>query len=277
MNADSPGLETIMTHPEISARIEAAQAAVLAQTELLQREFGRAKSEWKADGTRVTAVDLAISAGIVTELRGKFSGDDYFSEELVEADAPRAATRRFAWVLDPIDGTNNYALGIAHCAISLALLEHGRPIYGVIYDLARHRLMHGGPGLGAWDGERATRVRTGPLDAQSVIGFHTPYEKQYAPDAKVLVENFKIRALGSSTLHLAYVAAGILDGVVDHNVKVWDIAAAVPLCLAAGGSVEFLNGDPFPLRQFDLRMPRIRYVAGSAETCAALRRVLHAG
>lgn len=265
-----------MTQPEITQRITAAQAAVLAQTGLLQREFGRAKSEWKSDGTRVTAVDLAISAGIVAELRAKFPADDYFSEELTDAGGPQAATRRFAWVLDPIDGTNNYALGIAHCAISLALLEHGQPIYGVIYDLARHRLMHGGPGFGVWDGDRGTRVKTAPLDAQAVIGFHTPYDKRHAPDAKALVEHFKIRALGSSTLHLAYVAAGILDGVVDHNVKVWDIAAAVPLCQAAGGQVEFLNGDPFPLRQFDLKMPRIRYVAGSPATCAALRRVLQA-
>ncbi|MBS0662823.1 MAG: inositol monophosphatase [Verrucomicrobia bacterium] len=266
-----------MTHPEISQRIAAAKAAVLAQTDLLQHEFGRVKSEWKADGTRVTAVDLAISAGIFAELRAKFPADDFFSEELAEGDGPRAATRRFAWVLDPIDGTNNYALGIAHCAISLGLLENGQPIYGVIYDLARRRLMHGGPGFGAWDGDRATRVREAPLDAQSVVGFHTPYDRRHAPDAKSLVEHFKIRALGSSTLHLAYVAAGILDGVVDHNVKIWDIAAAVPLCLAAGGQVQFLNGEQFPLRQFDLGMPRIRYVAGSPETCAALRRVLHAG
>ena len=88
------------------------------------------------------------------------------------------------------------------------------------------------------------------------------------------MENFKIRGLGSSTLHLAYVAIGILDGTVDHNVKIWDIAAAVPLCLAGGGQVEFLNGEQFPLRQFDLNMKRIMYVAGNAAMCAKLRSVL---
>jgi len=107
-----------------------------------------------------------------------------------------------------------------------------------------------------------------------VIGFHTPYDRRYAPHARTLVENFKIRALGSSTLHLAYVAAGILDGTVDHNVKIWDIAAAVPLCLAAGGCVEFLNGEQFPLRQFDQDMARIRYIAGNPEICAALRKLV---
>ncbi len=263
-----------MTNPELTVRIAAAQSAVLGQTERLHREFGRVKSEWKSDGSRVTAADLAISAGITAALQAQFLEDDIFSEELPQGDGPRPLTRRFAWVLDPIDGTNNFALGIPFCAISLALLEHGQPVYGVVYDLARRRLIHGGPGFGVHDGDREVRVRTEPPNPQTVIGFHTPYDRRYAPHARTLVENFKIRALGSSTLHLAYVAAGILDGTVDHNVKIWDIAAAVPLCLAAGGCVEFLNGEQFPLRQFDQDMARIRYIAGNPEICATLRKLV---
>jgi myo-inositol-1(or 4)-monophosphatase len=263
-----------MPSTDLTSRIAAAQRAVLAQTELLHREFGRAKSEWKSDGTRVTAVDLAISDGIMRELRAQFPDDEAFSEELTPGGGPVPLTKRFAWILDPIDGTNNYALGIANCAISLALLEHGVPVHGTVYDLARRRLIHGGPGLGLCDGDRAAQVRTEAPNAQSVVGFHSPADKHFAPDAQALVENFKIRGLGSSTLHLAYVAIGILDGTVDHNVKIWDIAAAVPLCLAGGGRVEFLNGEQFPLRQFDLNMGRIRYIAGNAAICAKLRSVL---
>ena len=262
-------------HP-IESRIAAAQRAVEAQTELLHREFGRAKSEWKSDGTRVTAVDLAISEGIVGTLHAQFPDDDMCSEELALGDAPMVLKKRFAWVLDPIDGTNNYALGIANCAISLALLDGGVPIYGVVYDLARRTLIHGGPGRGLFDGTKAARVRPEAPNAQSVVGFHSPYDKRFAHDAEILVENFKIRGLGSSTLHLAYVAIGILDGTVDHNVKIWDIAAAVPLCIAGGGKVEFINGEQFPLRTFDLKMDRIRYVAGNAAMCASLRKLLHA-
>ncbi len=258
----------------IDARIAAARRAVLAQTALLHREFGRARSDWKFDGTRVTPVDIAISEGIAAELAAQFPEDDFFSEELTQAVAPIPLTKRFAWVLDPIDGTNNYAMGLAQCAISLALLEHGMPVYGVVYDLARRTLIHGGPGRGLWDGDRAGRVLSAPPDAQTMIGFHSPYNKCYAPQATALVENFKIRALGTSTLHLAYVAVGIFGGTVDHNVKIWDIAAAVPLCLAGGGEVQFLNGDPFPLRQFDLRMNRIFYIAGNAAVCAKVRAVL---
>jgi myo-inositol-1(or 4)-monophosphatase len=90
----------------------------------------------------------------------------------------------------------------------------------------------------------------------------------------VIVQNFKLRGLGSSTLHLAYVAVGILDGTIDHNVKIWDIAAAVPLCIAGGGEVQFLNGEQFPMRQFDLKMKRIHYVAGNAAVCARIRQLV---
>ena len=263
-----------MPAPDLANRIAAAQRAVLAQTELLHRKFGRVTSEWKSDGTRVTAADLAISDGIVRELVAQFPGDDICSEERTESAAPVRLTQRFAWVLDPIDGTNNYAMGIPCCAISLALLEHGEPVYGVIYDLARRTLIHGGPGHGLLDGERAAQVRPEPPHAQTVVAFHTPYDKRHAPDAKLLVEHFKIRALGSSTLHLAYVAVGLLDGAVDHNVKIWDIAAAVALCRAGGARVEFLNGEQFPLRQFDVNMARIQYLAGNAAMCGKLRRVL---
>jgi len=265
-----------MSSPELLLRIAAAQRAVLAQTELLHREFGRAHSQWKADGTRVTAVDLAISAGIFRELGASFPADQFFSEELAHGDAPVPVTARFGWVLDPIDGTNNYAMGLAHCAIALALFEHGRPVYGVIYDLARRKLMHGGPGFGLLDGDQPARVLPGPLHRHSLIGFHSPVDQKHGAQARHILEAFKIRGLGSSTLHLAYVAVGILDGVIDHNVRIWDIAAAVPLVWAGGGEVQFLNGEQFPLRQFDLKMPRIFYVAGNAAVCARLREVLEA-
>lgn len=263
------------SHPsDLVVRISAAKSAVLAETALLHREFGRAESKWKIDGTRVTAVDIEISENIFRRLSAEFPGDQFFSEELGVAGAPIPVTARFSWVLDPIDGTNNYAAGIAHCAIALALLENGLPVYGVIYDHSRRVLMHGGPGFGMTDGDRRVKVRSEGPTGQSLIGFHTPSERRFAPHAQSIAANFKLRALGSSALHLAYVAAGIFDGTVDHNVKVWDIAAAVPMVQAAGGEFYYFTGEVFPLREFDLGMERIVYLAGNKETVAALRRVI---
>lgn len=263
-----------MSSPELLSRIAAAKKAVLAQTELLHREFGRAESKWKSDGTRVTAVDVAISENIFRELGAQFRDDQYFSEELAETDAPIPVTARFSWVLDPIDGTNNFALGVPHCAISLALCENGVPIYGVVYDLSRRTLMHGGPGFGMFDGDRETKVSRAAFSRETLVGFHSPFDKTLMPMAAGVLSQFKIRGLGTATLHLAYVAAGILDGCVDYNVKIWDLAAAIPLVQAAGGEVQFLNGDQIPMRTFDLKMKRIIYIAGSGEMCAKLKELM---
>ena len=256
--------------PELLQRIEAAKRAVLGQVDLLHREFGRAESRWKSDGTRVTAVDIAISEGIFRELGAQFPSDQFFSEELSNCDAPIPVTARFSWVLDPVDGTNNFALGIAHCAISLALCDRGEPIYGVVYDLSRRTLMHGGPGFGMHDGDRVTHVSVAAATKETLIGFHSPFDKTLAPLASGIIAHFKIRGLGSATLHLAYVAAGLLDGCVDYNVKIWDLAAAIPMVRAAGGEVHFLNGEQLPMRQFDLKMKRIIYVAGGTAMCMRL-------
>jgi myo-inositol-1(or 4)-monophosphatase len=246
-----------------AARIEAAKLAVSAETGLLHREFGRAESRWKGDGTRVTAVDIAISENIGRALLARFPGDQFFSEELRDGDGPVAVTSRFCWVLDPIDGTNNFALGIPYCAISLALVEEGEPVYGVVYDLGRRVLMHGGPGVGMFDGERRARVASEAPNPEMLIGFHSPNDKALVPAAEAVIAHFKIRGLGSATLHLAYVAAGMLGGAVDFNVKIWDLAAAIPMCRAAGGEVRFINGEQLPIRSFDLHMRKIMYAAGS--------------
>jgi len=266
-----------MSSTELLSRIEAGKAAVLAQTALLHREFGRARSDWKPDGTRVTPVDIAISENITAALRARFPGDEFFSEELTgpEADAPIPLRARFAWILDPIDGTNNYATGLAHCAISAGLYENGQPVYGFIYDMSRSVLIHGGPGFGVFDGARAAAVSQSEPTPYCLVGFHSPYESRFVEQGKIVLENYKIRGLGSSTLHLAYVAVGILEGVVDHNVKLWDIAAAIPLCIAGGGELHFFNNtNPLPVRVFDLNMPRIQYIAGGAAFCASAKKVL---
>jgi myo-inositol-1(or 4)-monophosphatase len=255
-------------------RIAAALRIVQGQTARLHRDFARVRSRWKADGTRVTTADLAISAAILRQLRLAFPGDQGFSEELVQVRQPVPVTSEFCWVLDPIDGTNNYAAGIPFCAISLGLLRDGQPVYGVVYDFARRVLIHGGPGLGAWDGKRRVRVRASEPRPGSLVGFHSPYDRKLIPSAARLIEHFKIRGLGSSTLHLAYVGIGLMDGVADHNVRVWDIAAACAIALGGGAKIEFLRNGPFPLRAFSVQLPRIHYVAGNPKMSAELRKLM---
>ena len=130
--------------------------------------------------------------------------------------------------------------------------------------------MHGGPGYGLHEDDQPGHMGTGPLTAESIVGLHSPLDKSLLPLADAVLSRFKIRSLGSATLHLAYVANGLLDGAVDFNVKIWDLAAAIALCRAVGAEVNFLNGPQLPLRQFDLKMKRIVYMAGRPELCEVL-------
>jgi myo-inositol-1(or 4)-monophosphatase len=264
----------VVNNTQIENRIAVAKRAVLAEAALLHREFGRAKAHLKHDGTKVTPVDVAISENIQRALAAEFPADQFFSEELAPSEKPVPVTSRHCWLLDPVDGTNNYASGIIHVAISLALLEDGMPVYGVIYDLSRRTLVHGGPGRGVWENDTPARASQSPPDGQSLIGFHSPVEKVYAAQGKRLIENFKIRGLGSSALHLAYCATGHLDGVVEHNNRVWDIAAAAAMIGEAGAELHYLNGSPFPLREFSVKSARVQYVAGNTAVCAKLRSIL---
>ena len=125
-----------------------------------------------------------------------------------------------------------------------------------------------------YDGERPTKVNTAALTKETLVGFHSPFDKTLIPLATGIISNFKIRGLGSATLHLAYVAAGLLDGCVDYNVKIWDLAAAIPLVRAAGGEVHFINGEQLPMKQFDLKMKRIIYIAGGPAMCARLKELM---
>jgi myo-inositol-1(or 4)-monophosphatase len=125
-----------------------------------------------------------------------------------------------------------------------------------------------------WDGDRPAHVRAEAPNGNSLVGFHSPVEKSYAAEGKRVIENFKIRGLGSSTLHLAYAAIGLLDGVVEHNNKVWDIAAAAALIEEAGGELRYLNHSPFPLREFTAKAGRVQYVAGNPAMCARLAEIV---
>ncbi len=274
---ESPVMSVLPTDHQIAAiqtRITRGKTTVLRHSERLHADLGRVASDWKADGSRVTKTDHAISAGILADLAQSFPEDQGLSEELL-VDEPLEVSEDYVWVLDPIDGTNNFAAGLAQCSISLALFHAGEPVYGILYDASRRQLIHGGPGFGVWDGDRSAQVRDTKLHPAAMVGFHSPHEMgKYPGHGEAMVTHSKVRAMGSSALHLAYVAVGLLEGVVDHNVKLWDIAAGIPLIRAAGGEVRFRVNNPLPLTRFDLDMPSIVYVGGCPRMCDDLEALL---
>ncbi|MEX2381895.1 MAG: inositol monophosphatase [Opitutales bacterium] len=258
----------------LDERIERGREAVTDQAKVLEDDFGNVASQWKEDGTRVTQTDLQVSRDIFSKLESSFPDDDYFSEEMDPGQGVLKRKGEFSWILDPVDGTNNFAIGIPTCGISLALLREGIPIYGFIYDFARKQVIEGGPGFGVRAGGTPVNVNPSLPSPTSLIALQAPEDPAKVPAVTKILSRYKIRALGSSALHIGYVAAGRINGVIDHNVRIWDIAAGYALCLGAGGEVHFLNGAVFPLESFDMHMPKIHYLAGNPAICAELLELL---
>jgi myo-inositol-1(or 4)-monophosphatase len=244
-------------------RINAGRVAIREQIAFFDRQFGQVVSEWKADDTRVTFADFAISEKLISALRRDFPVDDYCSEESSPLDEVAQLNARYAWVIDPIDGTNNYALGFSVCAISVALLYQGMPVYGFIYDHSSQSLLEGGPKYGLLKNQKKFNRDALAAQAQTMVGLHFPVEVQCLQTLQPLLLKYRVRCLGSGALTAAYVATGYLTGVLDHRVKHWDIAAAYALCAAVGIKFNFLGESPFPLKTFHPQANFCPYYAGT--------------
>lgn len=249
-------------------RVNAGKEIVLQQTAFFRRQFGDITSEWKLDDSRVTFADFAISEKIFAELRKSFPSDHLCSEEANPLEGDTVFESRYVWILDPIDGTNNYALGLAHCAISLALLRDGEPVYGFVYDMSRDSLIHGGPGAGLFAGARTLKPRHAELtEREGLIGMHFPMPEKTLQALQPLLSTYRVRSLGSTVLSLTYTAEGILAGCIHHKAKIWDIAAAVALLKGSGQTIHYQESQPFPLKSFHVNDPSIPFYAGNKAFC----------
>lgn len=251
-------------------RARAAVEAVSRQIEFFKAHFGRVKSDWKADHTRVTLADVTISNEIFADLKKAFGADDFCSEETAPDTAEAALQAEYAWVLDPVDGTNNYAIGFPNCCISLALLRKGMPVFGVIYDFSRDSLMFGGAATGLFCDGQPGGGKQEPLKPQSLLGIQFPLKADLVRKLAPFLSVYRLRSIGSTALNLAHASAGMLDGAFGRA-HVWDFAAGLALIQAGGGEVYFHGKSAFPLKTFHPKAPCETYYGGSPQFCAAVR------
>lgn len=258
----------------IEKRIQAGVEVVESQVPQFRRWMGKVESRWKADLSRVTEADLAISREVESRILEAFPRDQFFSEETRASDAPYDIESEYVWVIDPVDGTNNFALGMPICAISLGLLRNGYPVYGIIYDASRDVLMHGGQGCGCWDGPNAMVPSTRTEESELYMACDgLSSDRIFSYLSALRGEGFKFRNYGSGALHLAFLANGLLDGSISCRVSVWDIAAAYAFIQAVGCEFHFMDDSIFPMTRFDLHAPRIQYYAGTPVFCRKVENI----
>jgi myo-inositol-1(or 4)-monophosphatase len=208
--------------------------------------FHRAHVSAKPDGSLVTDADLAIQERLAAEIQRAFPDDAIIGEEAGLSTGPRHAIYR--WVLDPVDGTNNFARGLPGFSVSIGVLRNGMPFAGAVYDPITRWLFAACAGRGAWLNDRPLRTSPAPLSAGSLIAVRTPFEDGIPPFVEDWLRRHRLRRFGSTALQLCYAAMGGLDLVYDHRASLWDIAGAAPVLLEAGGVLTLADGMPlFPV------------------------------
>jgi myo-inositol-1(or 4)-monophosphatase len=223
--------------------------------------FHHAQVSVKRDGTLVTDADLTIQEALGREIARVFPGDGLVGEE--GSSGGRRPAGRYAWILDPIDGTNNFARGMPGFAVSVGVLRDGMPFAGAVYDPVSRWLFAGCAGRGAWLNDRPLHVRAEPLAGSSLFAIRTPWERGVPEYAKGWMRRYRVRRFGSTALHLCYVALGGLDFVHDDRASLWDIAGAAPVLLEAGGLLTSEDGGPlFPVTAAQAAGAPIALLAG---------------
>ncbi|MDR1497534.1 MAG: inositol monophosphatase [Puniceicoccales bacterium] len=252
---------------EQEKRIAKAGQAVSGNIAYFARHLGKVESRWKADKTRVTNADIAVSDAITGWLAENFPNDDVVSEEVLPSaeSGGRSLKSRFCWVLDPIDGTNNYALGLPACGIMLALLEEGVPVYGWIYEHLSGGLVEGGARRGIRVNGTPIQAQraSGVFDKQAIVSLSLPLSERYLKCLSPLLTRNPARCFGSAATNLTYTALSVFDGSFSMRCKVWDISAGHALLAGAGRQIVYLEAQPFPLRELTASPPNFPFLAGT--------------
>ena len=223
----------------------------------LSRQFGKVKSvHYKAGAATnlVTNVDQAVEKFIKQKIHKHFPGDSILAEE----SAMENGSRPRRWIIDPLDGTTNYAHGLSIFSVSIGVEEQGEMIAGGVYDPIHKELFFARKGKGATLNGKRIRVSTVKRLNHSLVATGFPYDIHEHPENSlpyfqaVIKKAQGLRRLGSAALDLCYVAMARFDGFFEVFLHPWDTAAGTLILKEAGGKVTDFDGEPFSI--YDRRM-----------------------
>ena len=237
------GASTLMDMRLLAAQAVAREAGAMARRRFLDQSF---TVGFKGPQDFLTEVDGETEAFIAERLLEIFPTDGFIGEE---SKARPAGEGGAAWVVDPIDGTANFARGVPHFCVSIACVAAGKVEVGVIYDPMRDELFAGRRGGGARLNGALIRASERERACQ-FLGRGRLEHCARAPSSivdllrRVASTGASPSRTGSGALALAYVAAGRREGFVEHHINAWDCLAGILLVTEAGGYVnDYLRGD----------------------------------
>lgn len=225
--------------------IEAARAGAAEILRFFNNEFKITNKE--GINNPVTDADHASEKAILSVIKSRYPDHFILSEEI----GTIVQDSKYKWIIDPIDGTVNFAHGIPINAVSIGVEFEGELILGAVYNPHLNELFLAEKGKGATLNERPIRVsdETQAIHACLVTGF--PYTYLDMPNGPLEVfdrfirKGVAVRRLGSAAIDLCWVAAGRFDGFYEHKLETWDSAAGSLIVTEAGGKVTDFTGAPF--------------------------------
>jgi myo-inositol-1(or 4)-monophosphatase len=233
------------------ARLELCRRLALEAGRLAHSGFGRAALlPAKGRHDEVTAMDREVERVVRQAIARSFPDDAVLGEE--DGASADMASARHVWIVDPIDGTANYARGIAHYCVSIGVARDGAPWLGALHDPSHERLYWAAQGRGAWIDEAGgvRRLAVSAVDSLQAAtvecgwSLRVPQADYLALVERMLTAGCAMRRAGSGALGLADVAAGRTEGYAELHINSWDCCAGLLLVAEAGGRCnDFFAGD----------------------------------
>ena len=218
--------------------------------QILLEKFGRKINiSKKGDINLVTEADLASEKLIIERVRSYYPKHAILAEEAGDA-VLLDGTNKWKWIIDPLDGTTNFAHGYPCFCVTLALEHDGEIVIGVTFDPTRNELFAAEKGKGATLNNKPIRVSETELLGESLIVTGFPYNFKEKPNFErhlttFLLQSRGVRRDGSAAIDMAYVACGRFDGFWEEGLNPWDVAAGYLLIEEAGGQVTYYNGEKY--------------------------------
>ena len=232
--------------------LKSARDAARAGAEVLREMWGgRLEVQTKGRADFVTEADRKSEAAILDVIRGRHPDHLILAEESNSGwSRDSLHTQQVQWVVDPLDGTTNFIHGIPQVAVSVAALQQGRPVAGVVIDVTRREEFSACLGEGAWLDGRPMAVSALENLQNAVLFTGFPFRLKHLLDdylalfKQIMQETAGIRRPGAAALDLAWLAAGRCEGFWELGLSPWDVSAGALLITEAGGRIsDFGGGD----------------------------------
>lgn len=233
-------------HKDLKTLLEIAVAAARAAGQRAMEDINYAKAYAKTPFEIVTDCDGRCQQIIIDTIKQNFSDHGFIGEEgnagKIFKQAPRGDSDIW-WVIDPIDGTNNFSHKILNFAVSIAAIQNGRPVLGVIFEPSTDSMFTAVKDSSPRFNDRSIQVSDSDIEIFESIGIESFFTQGTPAWIGVLMSKLRCRALGTTAMHLAYVAKGSFIGTICNKPKLWDIAAGAILVESAGGIVSDWQGN----------------------------------